>query len=65
MRQTSGSTATLIGNPQNILIGQVLGLSSAGFLLLAAVPSALGLLVTWPSSSAASYRDRWEAETPH
>ncbi len=58
-----GSAATLIGNPQNILIGQVLGLSFAGYLLLAAVPSALGLLVTWLIIRRI-YRDRWEAETP-
>jgi len=42
-----GSAATLIGNPQNILIGQVLHLSFAGYLADAAVPSALGLAVVW------------------
>src|SRR2546430_689525 len=42
-----GSAATLIGNPQNILIGQTLHLSFAGYLLDAGVPTALGLIVVW------------------
>jgi Na+/H+ antiporter NhaD/arsenite permease-like protein len=42
-----GSAATLIGNPQNMLIGQTLDLSFSGYLLDSAVPSALGLGVIW------------------
>ncbi len=42
-----GSAATLIGNPQNMLIGQTLDLSFRGYLLDAGVPSALGLVVVW------------------
>jgi len=42
-----GSAATLIGNPQNMLIGQRLGLSFAGYLVDAVVPAALGCLATW------------------
>jgi Na+/H+ antiporter NhaD/arsenite permease-like protein len=42
-----GSAATLIGNPQNMLIGQVLGLSFAGYFLEAVVPVLLGLAATW------------------
>jgi Na+/H+ antiporter NhaD/arsenite permease-like protein len=42
-----GSAATLIGNPQNMLVGQVLGLSFGGYLLDAVVPSILGLGVVW------------------
>lgn len=42
-----GSAATLIGNPQNMLIGQTLRLSFAGYFVLAAPPVALGLLLTW------------------
>ncbi len=42
-----GSAATLIGNPQNMLIGERLHLSFAGYLLDAAPPSALGLVVVW------------------
>ncbi|OIR03548.1 inner membrane protein YbiR [mine drainage metagenome] len=42
-----GSAATLIGNPQNMLIGETLRLSFAGYLLQAALPVGLGLLATW------------------
>jgi Na+/H+ antiporter NhaD/arsenite permease-like protein len=42
-----GSAATLIGNPQNMLIGQALQLSFAGYLLDAGIPALLGLGVVW------------------
>jgi Na+/H+ antiporter NhaD/arsenite permease-like protein len=46
-----GSAATLIGNPQNILIGQVGNLSFHTFLLACGVPAVVGLIavfvVTW------------------
>jgi Na+/H+ antiporter NhaD/arsenite permease-like protein len=42
-----GSAMTLIGNPQNMLIGQSLGLSFAGYARDAFLPSAAGLAVTW------------------
>ena len=42
-----GSAATLIGNPQNMLIGEVLKLSFAGYLRQAMVPVVLGLLALW------------------
>jgi Na+/H+ antiporter NhaD/arsenite permease-like protein len=42
-----GSAATLIGNPQNMLIGQVLELSFSGYFLEAIVPVLLGLASTW------------------
>ena len=42
-----GSALTLIGNPQNMLIGERLRLSFAGYLLDAAIPSLLGLAVVW------------------
>ena len=42
-----GSAATLIGNPQNMLIGQSLGLGFAGYLLDGGVPAALGLGVVF------------------
>ncbi len=54
-----GSAATLIGNPQNILIGQRLGLSFAAYAAQAALPTALGLLLVW-FVVARLYRDRWE-----
>jgi len=57
-----GSAATLIGNPQNILIGQALNLSFAGYLLDAGVPSLLGLGATW-ATIAYQFRRRWQGET--
>jgi Na+/H+ antiporter NhaD/arsenite permease-like protein len=54
-----GSAATLIGNPQNMLVGQTLGLSFAGYLAEAFVPSFLGLFVTW-GVIAFLYRGAWE-----
>ena len=40
----AGSAATLIGNPQNILIGQVAGLNFWNFLAACVVPAALSLV---------------------
>jgi Na+/H+ antiporter NhaD/arsenite permease-like protein len=56
-----GSAATLIGNPQNMLIGQALGLSFAGYLAQAIVPTALGLAATW-AVVAWQCRGRWTAD---
>ncbi|WP_273428632.1 anion transporter [Chitinibacter tainanensis] len=42
-----GSAATLIGNPQNMLIGQSLNLSFAAYILDAIIPVTLGLLICW------------------
>jgi Na+/H+ antiporter NhaD/arsenite permease-like protein len=53
-----GSAATLIGNPQNMLIGQVLGLSFAGYFLEAIVPVLLGLAAAW-AVIAWQARGRW------
>jgi len=58
-----GSAATLIGNPQNMLIGQVLRLSFAGFLADALVPALVGLGVVWLVIRLAT-RDRWRSEAP-
>lgn len=54
-----GSAATLIGNPQNMLIGQSLGLSFAGYLWQGGVPALAGLGVVW-AALAWRYRARWE-----
>jgi len=53
-----GSAATLIGNPQNMLIGGVLELSFLGYLRYAAIPVLLGLGATW-AILAWSARGRW------
>jgi Na+/H+ antiporter NhaD/arsenite permease-like protein len=42
-----GSAATLIGNPQNMLIGEVLELGFGDYLRVAALPVLLGALATW------------------
>ncbi len=54
-----GSAATLIGNPQNMLIGQTLHLSFAGYLRDAGVPAVLGLVVVWWVIRR-SAKGRWE-----
>ena len=55
-----GSALTLIGNPQNMLIGESLRLSFRGYLFDASVPSLLGLGVVW-LVIVLSVRGRWEA----
>lgn len=58
-----GSAATLIGNPQNMLIGQKLNLSFVEYLASAGVPALAGLgvvyLVIWRS-----VQGRWLKHTP-
>jgi Na+/H+ antiporter NhaD/arsenite permease-like protein len=54
-----GSAATLIGNPQNMLIGQVLQLDFVTYSLQALVPVLAGLVVTW-AVVLFFYRGRWE-----
>lgn len=53
-----GSAATLVGNPQNILIGQTMGLSFAGYLGRAILPSLFGLAAVWGVVSW-RYRGQW------
>ena len=53
-----GSAATLIGNPQNMLIGQTLALPFAGYAAQAAIPVLVGLALTW-ILIVASVRGRW------
>ena len=53
-----GSAATLIGNPQNMLIGETLKLSFGGYIAQALVPVLLGLAVTW-GLIAWQTRGRW------
>ena len=53
-----GSAATLIGNPQNMLIGETLKLSFGGYMAQALIPVLLGLAVTW-GLIAWQTRGRW------
>jgi Na+/H+ antiporter NhaD/arsenite permease-like protein len=59
-----GSAATLVGNPQNMLIGQTLKLSFAKYFLDAGPPVGLGLAVVW-GVIAWTYRGRWISDAPH
>lgn len=55
----TGSTATLIGSPQNMITAQQLGLSFNGFLKIAAIPALLSLPIVW-GVIVFAYRGRWE-----
>lgn len=63
----TGSAATIIGSPQNMIVAQTLGLSFNGFLAAAFVPAALSLPLVW-GVIALLYRGRWtrppSAEAP-
>jgi len=57
-----GSAATLIGNPQNILIGQKLQLSFVGYAAYAIAPVGAGLAACWLLIAWQS-RGRWNSVT--
>ncbi|MBN2753013.1 MAG: anion transporter [Rhodospirillaceae bacterium] len=56
----AGSAATVIGNPQNLLIGQAGGLTFWRFLWVCGVPACMGLVIVFVVM-AWSWRDHWEA----
>jgi Na+/H+ antiporter NhaD/arsenite permease-like protein len=58
-----GSAATLIGNPQNMLIGQTMRLSFDGYFLDAILPVVLGLVLCWGLIVWQS-KGRWEEAAP-
>ncbi|MEF3698445.1 anion transporter [Desulfolutivibrio sp.] len=58
-----GSAATLIGNPQNMLIGQVSGIPFGWYFLEAAPPVAAGLVAAW-GTIAWMWRGRWRMTAP-
>jgi Na+/H+ antiporter NhaD/arsenite permease-like protein len=58
-----GSAATIIGNPQNMLIGQVGELHFGRFFAWCVVPSALGLLAAY-GVLVLLYRNRWAGAAP-
>ena len=57
-----GSAATLIGNPQNMLIGQVLKLSFTGYLGFSLIPVVIGLGAVWLVIFLL-YNNKWHKET--
>lgn len=57
-----GSAATLIGNPQNMLIGQKLALSFSGYIADAGAPVILGLASVWFVVNRKA-RGKWNKET--
>ncbi|MCB1375861.1 MAG: hypothetical protein KDJ78_17080 [Rhodobacteraceae bacterium] len=59
----TGSAATIIGSPQNMIAAQGLGLSFNGYLRAALVPAVLSLPVVW-AVLAFLYRGRWQLEEP-
>ena len=58
-----GSAGTLIGNPQNMLIGQVLQLSFSHYLWQGGIPALLGLGIVWIVIRWI-YGGRWRLTTP-
>jgi Na+/H+ antiporter NhaD/arsenite permease-like protein len=58
-----GSAATLIGNPQNMLIGETLELSFAGYMREAGLPVVLGVAVIW-ALIAWQMRGKWSLAAP-
>lgn len=58
-----GSAATIIGNPQNMLIGQVAHLSFGGYFLDTLVPVLLGLTALWGIVTYL-YRGQWQRISP-
>jgi len=58
-----GSAATLIGNPQNMLIGQTMRLSFDGYFVDAILPVALGLVLCW-GLIVRQAKGRWQEAAP-
>ncbi|MCC6145855.1 MAG: anion transporter [Candidatus Hydrogenedentes bacterium] len=59
-----GSAATLIGNPQNILIGQTMHLSFTSYLWDAGPPALAGLALVW-GIVALQFRESWHCHAVH
>lgn len=58
-----GSAGTLIGNPQNMLIGSMLDISFARYLWDGGIPAVAGLAIVWGCIRIA-YRGQWVGDTP-
>lgn len=63
MATNLGSAATLIGNPQSMLIAQVFGLEFAAFVRWCAPPALLGLFAAY-GVLLLCFRNRWAAPAP-
>jgi Na+/H+ antiporter NhaD/arsenite permease-like protein len=59
----AGSIATIIGSPQNMIIGQQMGLSFTAFMVGTAVPAVLAAATIWVVLLVL-YRGRWDADPP-
>ncbi len=59
----AGAVATLIGSPQNMLIGERLQLSFVHYMAYAAVPALLSLGVVW-LALVVFYRAHWQLQQP-
>jgi Na+/H+ antiporter NhaD/arsenite permease-like protein len=55
----AGSIATVIGSPQNMLIGQHFGLSFTSFMVYTAIPAVVSLAVVW-GVIALQYQGGWQ-----
>ncbi|CAN0653944.1 arsenical pump membrane protein [Nitratireductor aquimarinus] len=58
----TGSVATILGSPQNMIAAQTLNLSFTGFMKIALVPALISLPVVWATVSWL-YRNRWTLDT--
>ena len=54
----TGSSGTLIGSPQNMIVAEALKLSFNGFLRVALLPAVVSLPIVW-TIIALTYRDQW------
>ena len=59
----TGSTATLIGSPQNMITGQTLGISFNDFVVATGVPAVLSLPIVW-IMIVLMYRGKWQLAEP-
>jgi Na+/H+ antiporter NhaD/arsenite permease-like protein len=59
----TGSVATLIGSPQNIIAAQALGISFTGFLKASLLPGLVSLPIVWGVVTLI-YRKKWDLKSP-
>lgn len=54
----TGSVATMIGSPKNMIIAEALGMSFNGFMRITLLPAVVGMVLTWVTLML-FYRGRW------